>query len=66
MEKRGEKINTELQFLFETESLLNYSRKDLIELARSLSNGRIKKDSKQRDKLMQLLVKQLSSLETSI
>lgn len=68
MDKRYEKIyaeSTDWQLPFETDSLLNHSRKELIQLAKNLSNGKFKKDSEQRDKLMQLLVKQLSSLETS-
>jgi len=56
-EKRTEK--------FETESLLNHSRQELIELARNLSNGKYHRNSQQRDKIMQLLVKQLSSPEAA-
>lgn len=47
----------------ETESLNNHSKQELRKLARNLSEGKYKNDSHQRDKLMQLLVKQLSSLE---
>lgn len=49
----------------ETESLLNRSRQELIELARNLSDGKYKKDSRQRENIMQLLVKQLSSAEAA-
>lgn len=47
----------------ETESLSNRSRQELIELAKNLSDGKYKKDSRQRENIMQLLVKQLSSSE---
>lgn len=68
MAKRCENIkteSTEQKLPFDTESLLNHSRQELIELAKNLSNGKYKKNSPQRDKILQLLVKQLSSLETS-
>lgn len=51
--------------MLETESLLNHSRQELIELARNLSKGKYKKDSRQREKIMQLLVKQLSPPEAA-
>ena len=53
--KQSEKI--------ETESLLNHSRQELIELARNLLNGKYQRNSHQREEIMQLLVKQLSSAE---
>ena len=55
--KQSEKI--------ETESLLNHSRQELIELARNLLDGKYQRHSQQREKIMQLLVKQLSSAEAA-
>jgi len=59
--KHGESLE-KLEEL-ETESLSNRSRQELIELAKNLSDGKYKKDSRQRENIMQLLVKQLSSSE---
>lgn len=47
----------------ENDSLLNLTRQELFELAKNLSKGKYKKDSRQRDNLMQLLVKQLSGTD---
>lgn len=47
------------------ESLLHKSTQELNELARNLLNGKYQKNSWQREKIMQLLVKQLSSLEAA-
>lgn len=49
----------------EIESLLNKSRQELKELAKNLYNGKYQKNSRQRDKIMQLLVQQLSSAEAA-
>jgi|GEM_PF-1114780 hypothetical protein len=59
--QKTESINQQLQF--DTESLLNDSRQELIELAKNLSDGKYQKNSRQRTKLMQLLVKQIKSHE---
>ena len=45
----------------ETESLNNHSKQELRKLAQNLSEGKYKNDTDQRDKLMQLLVAQLST-----
>lgn len=58
-------LESTVEFPFDTESLLNHSRQELIELAKNLSDGKFEKDSQQRDKIMQMLVKQLSSLEAT-
>lgn len=50
---------------YETESLSNHTRQELKELAKNLSDGKYQKHSPQRDKLMKLLVKQLSFLDES-
>lgn len=50
---------------FDAESLLNHSRQELIQLARNLSKGKYQRNSRQREKIMQLLVKQLSSAGTA-
>lgn len=63
--KTRNKESIERSPVLETESLLNHSRQELLELARNLSNGKYKKDSLQREKIMQLLVKQLSSAEAA-
>ncbi len=47
------------------ESLLHKSTQELNDLAKNLLNGKYQKNSWQRDKIMQLLVKQLSSPETA-
>lgn len=47
----------------ENDTLLNHTRQELVELAKNLSNGKYKKNSLQRDKLMHLLVKQLSATD---
>jgi hypothetical protein len=49
----------------EIESLLNKSRQELKELAKNLYDGKYQKNSRQRDKIMQLLVQQLSSAEAA-
>jgi hypothetical protein len=49
----------------EIESLLNKSRQELKELAKNLYNGKYQKNSRQREKIMQLLVQQLSSTEAA-
>ncbi|HKL14237.1 MAG TPA: hypothetical protein VJ915_01305 [Balneolaceae bacterium] len=49
----------------ETDSLLNHSRQELIELARNLLNGKYQRNSQQREKIMHLLVEQLSSAEAA-
>lgn len=43
------------------ESLLHKSTQELNDLAKNLLNGKYQKNSWQREKIMQLLVKQLSS-----
>lgn len=45
----------------ESDTLLNHSRQELIELAKNLSSGKYEKNSRQRDKLMQLLFNQFST-----
>ena len=45
----------------ETELLMNHSSLELKKLAKNLSDGKYQKNSLQRDKILQQLVKQLSS-----
>lgn len=47
------------------ESLLHKSAQELNDLANNLMNGKYQKNSWQRDKIMQLLVKQLFSPEAA-
>lgn len=42
-----------------------HSREELKKLARDLSNGEYKPDSKQRNEIMQMLVQRLSAAEKS-
>lgn len=60
--KTRNKESIERSTVLGTESLMNHSRQELLELARNLSNGKYKKDSLQREKILQLLVNQLSSV----
>lgn len=48
-----------------TDSLVNHTRQELNELARNLLNGKYQRNSRQREKIMQLLVKQFSSAEAA-
>lgn len=57
------RISIEQSDELEIESLLNKSRQELKELAKNLYNGKYQKNSRQRDKIMQLVVQQLSSAE---
>jgi len=54
---------TKLSDELDIESLLHKSTQELNDLAKNLLNGKYQKNSRQRDKIMQLLVKQLSSQE---
>lgn len=54
---------TKLSDELDIESLLHKSTQELNDLAKNLLNGKYQKNSWQRDKIMQLLVKQLSSQE---
>lgn len=49
----------------ESDTLLNHSREELIELAKNLSSGKYEKNSRQREKIMQLLFKQYSAPDAS-
>lgn len=52
---------SESSLKLENDTLLNHSRQELIELAKNLSSGKYEKNSRQRDKLMQLLFNQFST-----
>lgn len=61
-----EKAESVVKAIFhESESLMNYSRRELKEMAKNLSDGKYQNNSQQRDKILQLLVEQLSTLDTS-
>jgi hypothetical protein len=62
-EKKQKPESENQQMQFDTESLLNHTRQELIELAKNLSDGKYQKHSRERARLMQMLVKQISSLE---
>lgn len=68
MEEKNNKRNETSSDRFDglnIESLLHKSTQELNDLAKNLLNGKYQKNSWQRDKIMQLLVKQLSSPETA-